>query len=194
MALETHGVSVQHPRPPLCSEQSRGKAAIVHHVDVLILIIGIVLVTSVLIALAALVMRRRIFAGEASDEWRRVQKQLSRAEKMRVRRATMRQQRVEPPELEQAQLAYIRCCQHVSERSPLIAHPKSRVYLGLAYLIVALGDAFFAIGGHGLQRVESAASAVIFATLAVMWTFVLSRNLRRRQGQMARLRRRIEQN
>jgi hypothetical protein len=165
----------------------------VDHVDVLVLVFGIVLAGSVLIALAALVVRRRVFAGEPSDEWRRVQRELTWPDKMQVMGATMHQNRVGRPGLEQAQLVYVRYCQHVSERSPLLTHPKLRVFLGVSYMVVALGEVAWAIGGHGSERVLAAGSAVIFASQGGLWSFVFSRNLERRRGQMARLRRRIEQ-
>jgi hypothetical protein len=164
----------------------------VNHAGALVLIIGTVLVASVLIAVAALVLRRRVFAGEPSDEWRRVVKRLAWSDKVKVMGATMRQQRVERPELEQAQLVYVRYCEDVSERSPVRAHPKARIFFGVLFAVVALGEAAFAVGGHGPQRALSGVEAVVFATQAVLWTSVFPHSLERRRGQLARLRRQLE--
>lgn len=163
------------------------------HADVLVLVVGIVLFTSVLIALAALFARRRMFAGEPTDEWRRVLKNLAWSEKLQVMGATMHQRRVERRELEQVQLVYVRYCEHVSARSPLVVHPKVRASLGIIYMIIALGEVALAIAGHGSHRLLAVGMAVVFGTQGVMWSFVISRSLERRRGQMARLRRQIEQ-
>jgi hypothetical protein len=127
----------------------------------------------------------------APGEWRHIRKQLARADEMAVLGATMRQEVVDRPSLMPAQLAFIRYRQHGLARLPWLWQT-----LTIICVLLALGAVADAVFDRGPGRAMPVSAAIVLAaslTLSAgIWGFVVPQSFRRRSGQMALLRQRIE--
>jgi hypothetical protein len=158
-----------------------------HDVALTVAIIVLVVVLSTGAALVtALRRRRKLFAGSARDDWERARRDLSYADQLQVRRATMRRRPVDHAALAPAQLAYSRYVQHVAERSPLRRRPVLAalcvIYGGNAVLQLVL-----AVTETDLRAVHLVCGAG-FAALTVTYGPLISRSLVEQPRRMRRLR------
>jgi hypothetical protein len=167
----------------------------VHHIgsDVVISVMFCIILILALVVVVTVVVQRRRLSGDEFDEWRRIRRQLSPADRRRVVFATGRQRLVDRADLAQAQVAFARVRQVSAERAPYVRNAWLQIAFPAFYGIAALGDVAAAVTEQGSQRVLSFAVAAIFAACGVMWATFIPRSLRTQADRMARLQRRIEE-
>jgi hypothetical protein len=163
-----------------------------HHLVVALVIIVGDIVFFGLVAWGARALGRRMYAGEPYDDWQRVRRELSRRDRLRVMRATNRQVTLDRPDLEQAQLVYVRFSEHALERSPLMRHPRTRFAFTAVYVVLGLGEAGVAVTDHGAKRVAYLVFAIAFVAFGVLWASVVQHSVSRRTKRMVQMRRQME--
>lgn len=163
-----------------------------HHLVVALVFIVAYVVLLGLIAWGARALTRRMYAGEPYDEWQRVRRELSWRDRLRVIRATNRQVTLDRPDLEQAQLVYVRFAEHAIERNPLMRHPRTRFAFAAIYIALGLGEVGLAMADHGAKRVVYLITAVGFVAFGTLWAAVVQRSISRRAKRFMQMRRRME--
>jgi hypothetical protein len=160
--------------------------------DKVLLAVGIPLLILVIYAGAfavGLKLRRRLFAGPARDAWELARRDLSLADRQRVRWATGRRRPVGRSALALPQLVYSRYVTYQAERSPLRRRP---LRLGLSAAYVAIAALQFAVGAADPQsRVRDFVYGALFAVFAVLFGTMMPRLLDRSERKMKRLRRQV---
>lgn len=163
------------------------------HMVAVVWIIVSAVVGGAVAAFVVLAAQRRMHSGEAMDQWQRVRRQLSPADRWRVNWATARQRPVGRADLAEAQVACVRFREHAARRSPLTRKPWMRILITTLYGVAALSYIIDAFAAHsGYQHVFAVVMALLLATLAVLWATVIPHSAARQRDRMARLRRQLE--
>lgn len=157
-----------------------------------------VLVVAALVLAATLLVTRRIVGKSLNslpgyEEWTRTKQGLTWRDKQRVLGATLNSRPVDRPELENAQLAFVRFREQEAGKAGAPRRRRFYATVAVLYLVIAAGDAILAATAHGGRYLEYGAGTVLFAALGFLWAFVMPKFAGRRlPRQLAELRRDLE--